>query len=63
MTNSIVSGGLQGEISFCICHSIGDEGHTFECVLQQFRKRRVQERLVSEMAPLQEQAEQEGWDE
>ena len=58
----VVSGVLQGELSYCICHSTEQEGHTFRCIMHQKAKREEQEKLVSSWASLQEIAEREGWD-
>lgn len=59
---TVVSGVLQGELSFCICHSTEQEGHTLRCILHQAAKRKEQESFVSSMVELQEMAEREGWD-
>lgn len=61
-TPTVISGVLQGELSFCICQSTEQEGHTLRCILHQAAKRIEQEHYVSSMCEAQEMAEREGWD-
>ena len=32
---------LDGEIDYCSCEAIGNEGHTFDCIMEQIRRKNI----------------------
>ena len=32
---------LEGEIDYCSCEAIGNEGHTFDCIMEQIRRKKL----------------------
>ena len=32
---------IKGEIDYCHCGSMGDEGHTFDCMIEQLKRKKL----------------------